>query len=69
MCIRDRAENIDQKLRGLHENLFIEANPIPVKYAVSKLGFTNNTLRLPLTPLLTDNQAAIDAAMSQASLD
>ncbi len=65
----DKAENIDQKLRGLHENLFIEANPIPVKYAVSKLGFTNNTLRLPLTPLLTDNQAAIDAAMSQASLD
>ena len=65
----DKAENIDQKLRGLHENLFIEPNPIPVKYAVSKLGFTNNTLRLPLTPLLTDNQAAIDAAMSQASLD
>ena len=61
-----KAGEIDDKLRGLHDNLFSESNPIPVKYAVSKLGYTSNTLRLPLTPLSKSYQALIDNAMQRA---
>ena len=62
----DLAESLDQKLRLLHRDLFLESSPIPVKYAVSKLGFTSNTLRLPLTPLSSDLQSAVDVAMIAA---
>ena len=58
------AEQIDNDLRALHSNLFVESNPIPVKYAVSKLGFTSNTLRLPLTSLSTEFESILDNAMS-----
>jgi len=58
------AEQIDNKLRALHSNLFVESNPIPVKYAVSKQGFTSNTLRLPLTSLSTEFESILDDAMS-----
>lgn len=57
------ADKLDQMLRALHNNLFVEANPIPVKYAVSKLGFSSNTLRLPLTSLSTEFEALIDEAL------
>lgn len=63
----ETASSIDQKLRGLHDNLFVESNPIPVKYAVSKLGFTSNRLRLPLTPLSSQYESTLDAAITQAS--
>jgi len=62
------AEKFDVQLRDLHRDLFIESNPIPVKYAVSKLGYTANALRLPLTPLSAEYEAKIDAAMRVASL-
>ena len=64
----DVATEIDARLRGLHNNLFLESNPIPVKYAVSKLGFTENVLRLPLTSMATEYEAAVDKAMQQAGL-
>ena len=60
------AENLNEKLQLLHRDLFVESNPIPVKYAVSKLGYTSNTLRLPLTPLSENLEASIDAAMKAA---
>jgi len=60
------AEQLDAKLSGLHQHLFVESNPIPVKYAVAKLGYTSNTLRLPLTPVSRDFHESIDAAMSAA---
>ncbi len=47
----DKAKDIDQTIAGLHKHLFVEANPIPVKWALSQLGKINNILRLPLTPL------------------
>jgi len=59
------AERLDNALRALHTNLFIESNPIPVKYAVSKLGFTSNTLRLPLTPLSQEYVEQLDRAIEQ----
>ncbi|NND00982.1 MAG: 4-hydroxy-tetrahydrodipicolinate synthase [Gammaproteobacteria bacterium] len=62
------AEAIDQTLSRLHRDLFVESNPIPVKYAVSRLGYTCNSLRLPLTPLAENNRAAVDAAMQAAEV-
>lgn len=64
----EHAQSLDQQLAALHRDLFIESNPIPVKYAVAQLGFTHNALRLPLTPLAPQHQAAVDAAMQQASV-
>lgn len=60
------ATKIDEKLRLLHRDLFLESNPIPVKYAVSKLGYTSNVLRLPLTPLSTELESVVDTAMLAA---
>jgi len=62
------AEQIDLKLRALHRDLFLESNPIPVKYALAKLGYTANTLRLPLTTMASEFEVAVDAAMVSAGL-
>lgn len=62
----EAAAAVDKKLQGLHRELFLESNPIPVKYAVSVLGFTSNTLRLPLTSLQEQYKARVDAAMKEA---
>jgi len=64
----DVANKYDAQLRGLHRNLFVESNPIPVKYAVSKMGYSANVLRLPLTPLSKQYEADIDSAMLAASV-
>ena len=58
-----KAEEIDKALRALHKDLFVESNPIPVKYAVSKMGFGSNTLRLPLTSLSEQATALVDKAI------
>lgn len=63
-----KAREINFRLLGLHRNLFVEANPIPVKWAVARMGKMKNTLRLPLTPLSQDAQTAVEAAMRQAGL-
>lgn len=63
----EMAAGFDAKLRGLHDKLFVESNPIPVKYAVSQLGFTSNVMRLPLTKLSSHFESDVDAAMLQAS--
>jgi len=59
----DLADKIDQQLTPLHRDLFVESNPIPVKYAVARMGFTADTLRLPLTALDFPNRKLIDDAM------
>lgn len=64
----DTADALDLRLQDLHRDLFVESNPIPVKYAVSKLGFGANVLRLPLTKLAVESQNCIDAAMSKVEL-
>ncbi len=65
----EQAIEIDHRLRGLHEHLFVESNPIPVKYAVAKMGYTHNTLRLPLTSVSGEYHAVIDAAMADAGVN
>lgn len=64
----DQARAINFRLLGLHRNLFVEANPIPVKWAVARMGRIKNILRLPLTPLSTGAQAGVEAAMRQAGV-
>ena len=63
-----KAREIHFKLLGLHRDLFCEANPIPVKWAVHKLGLMPNGIRLPLTTLSDAGQARVLAALQQAGL-
>jgi 4-hydroxy-tetrahydrodipicolinate synthase len=63
-----KAREINFRLLGLHCNLFVEANPIPVKWAVARMGKMKNTLRLPLTPLSQSAHAVVEAAMRQAGV-
>ncbi len=62
------AREINFRLLALHRHLFIEANPIPVKWAVARLGKMQNNLRLPLTPLSTSAQVIIETAMKNAGV-
>jgi 4-hydroxy-tetrahydrodipicolinate synthase len=63
------AERLNQQLYQLHQALFIESNPIPVKWACHRLGLiTNPTLRLPLTPLSASAQQQVEAALNAANL-
>ncbi|MDD5471610.1 MAG: dihydrodipicolinate synthase family protein, partial [Sideroxydans sp.] len=62
------ARAINFRLLGLHQKLFIEANPIPVKWAVARMGKMKNVLRLPLTPLTPAAQPAVEEAMRQAGV-
>ncbi|MCL5049232.1 MAG: 4-hydroxy-tetrahydrodipicolinate synthase [Firmicutes bacterium] len=65
---REQAEAIDAPLRGLHDKLFIEANPIPVKWAMARLGWINEFYRLPLTSPELASQNAIETALKNAGL-
>lgn len=63
-----QAEIIDQKLARLHQDLFLEANPIPVKWALYAMGLIENAIQLPLTPLNKKFQPAILQALEQANV-
>ncbi len=63
-----RTETIDSRLAGLHKALFLESNPIPVKWAVGQLDLIPPGIRLPLTPLSESLQPAVLAAMRQAGV-
>jgi 4-hydroxy-tetrahydrodipicolinate synthase len=59
---------IDEKLTGLHTTLFIQSNPIPVKWAVAEMGLMPRGIRLPLTWLTPDCYDAVRDAMRQAGV-
>jgi 4-hydroxy-tetrahydrodipicolinate synthase len=63
-----RAAQIHLKLLPLHKELFCEPNPVPVKWALARLGRCGGTLRLPLTPLTPAGQALVEQAMRAAGL-
>lgn len=65
---RETASAIDAKLAGLHKNLFIQSNPIPVKWAVAEMGLMGKGIRLPLTWLTEDCFDAVREAMRQAEV-
>lgn len=60
------ARRINDQLMGLHRYLFVEANPIPVKWVLERLGLLGPGIRLPLTPLAEAHHGALLAAMEQA---
>jgi 4-hydroxy-tetrahydrodipicolinate synthase len=63
-----KAEQIHTQLALLNQNLFLEANPIPVKYCVAQMGLIQNYLRLPMTPLSEQFYPALQGAMEQAGI-
>jgi 4-hydroxy-tetrahydrodipicolinate synthase len=62
------ATQIDQRLVALHRNLFVESNPIPVKWAVSRMGLMGGALRLPLTPLSAEYHTIVSESMFAAGI-
>jgi 4-hydroxy-tetrahydrodipicolinate synthase len=66
---RDEAEAIDAALADLHRNLFVESNPIPVKWALNAMGLIGSGIRLPLTVLAAEHRAAVGAALAKAGLE
>jgi 4-hydroxy-tetrahydrodipicolinate synthase len=67
-CDLARARSINNKLLGLHRHLFVEANPIPVKWVLHSMGRIEGGIRLPLTPLSSSFHDLLRGAMEQAEL-
>jgi len=63
-----RAMEIQFKLLPLHKNLFVESNPIPVKWAMAKMKLCGPTLRLPMTPLTQSSEAVVEGALRATGL-
>ncbi len=62
------AMRIQFQLLPVHKNLFVEANPIPVKWAMQRMGLSGPTLRLPMTELSESQQPAVEAALKASGL-
>ena len=63
-----RAMELQRKLMPLHRQLFVEANPIPVKWAMARMGLCGGALRLPMTPLSPANEPVVEAALRASGL-
>jgi 4-hydroxy-tetrahydrodipicolinate synthase len=65
---REAALRIDHRLAPLHKAMFLESNPIPVKWAVQQLNLIPGGIRLPLTPLSAGFHDQVRQAMEHASI-
>jgi 4-hydroxy-tetrahydrodipicolinate synthase len=65
---RATASAINAPLEGLHEGLFVESNPIPVKWALAEMGLIPAGIRLPLTPLASEYHETVRQALRQAGI-
>ena len=65
---RNTAMQIQNRLLPLHRDLFVEANPITVKWAMERIGLCGGTMRLPMTPLSGANHAVVEAALKASGL-
>ncbi len=63
-----RAMQLQFKLMPLHKNLFVEANPIPVKWAMARMGLCGGALRLPMTRLSPALESTVEAALRASGL-
>ena len=63
-----KAMQLQMKVLPLHKHLFVEANPIPVKWAMARMGLCGPTLRLPMTPLEASNEAIVESALRACKL-
>jgi dihydrodipicolinate synthase/N-acetylneuraminate lyase len=64
----DAARAIDRDLQPLHRDLFVESNPIPVKWAVARMGLMGNAIRLPLVELNPAHHDVVLRAMRAAGV-
>jgi 4-hydroxy-tetrahydrodipicolinate synthase len=64
----DEARALNERLMPLHNAMFVESNPIPVKWAVQEMGLMAGGIRLPLTPLASEYHAQVRAAMDQVGV-
>jgi 4-hydroxy-tetrahydrodipicolinate synthase len=62
------ARGINMRLLGLHQKLFVEANPIPVKWALQEMGLAGGGLRLPMTPLSDKFHDTVREALHEAGI-
>jgi dihydrodipicolinate synthase/N-acetylneuraminate lyase len=65
---KDEALALDETLQALNTALFIESNPIPVKWALGEMGLIEANIRLPLTPFSGQYHDQMRAAMRQAGI-
>ena len=65
---REKAEALNQPLEILHQKLFLESNPIPVKWALYEMGLIHDGIRLPLTPLAEQYRDELRDALKQAGV-
>jgi 4-hydroxy-tetrahydrodipicolinate synthase len=63
-----RAMDIQRRLLPVHRHLFVEANPIPVKWAMARMGLCGGALRLPMTPLSPAHESTVEAALRASGL-
>jgi 4-hydroxy-tetrahydrodipicolinate synthase len=63
-----RAMAIQMQLLPVHKQLFVEANPIPLKWAMERMGLCSGTMRLPMTPLSAGCEPAVEAALRASGL-
>jgi len=66
---RAKAESFNTSLLALHSKLFVEANPIPVKWVMHKMGYGSNAMRLPLVPLAEEYYSVLLEAMESAGIE
>lgn len=64
----DKARDLNQSLMQLHNSMFVEANPIPVKWAMAEMGWMGYGIRLPLTVLADEYHATVREAMKSCEL-
>ena len=64
----EAAREINARLNPVHEAMFVESNPIPVKWAVAEMGLMQHAIRLPLTELSSHHHDSVRAALKQAGL-
>lgn len=63
-----QAMQIQRRLMPLHKQLFVEANPIPLKWAMARMGLCGATMRLPMTPLSPSLEPIVESALQQSGL-
>jgi 4-hydroxy-tetrahydrodipicolinate synthase len=59
---------IQRRLMPVHKNLFVEANPIPLKWAMSRMGLCGATMRLPMTPMSSHLEPVVESSLREAGL-
>ncbi len=64
----EKAKQLDEAIAALHKGLFIESNPIPVKWALQQMGKIGSGIRLPLTPLSKDKQTLLNSVLIETGV-